>query len=400
MTIALPTFTNRGSPVSLFCDKRISSLRAVCVACIAVLPSLSWAAGTGSAARHAGQSLKVVRFEQNPVIRPEMLPGDDGANICGPSIIRAPEWLKNPLGKYYMYFADHKGAYIRLAYANRVEGPWTVYSPGTLKLDEMVEVAKAATTASGGDANAIKGGHIASPDVHVDNDKREIRMYFHFQIAPKDTWGHASGVALSADGIHFRPINTAPIGEPYIRVFKWNGYYYAVNRSAAMAQSHDGLKDFEVGNRSFASAVGHKSLGAKSAPVVLQKIAEASGKDKEEGAAGQIRHTAMKLDGNTLTVFFSRAADLPETIMCSTVELKGDWKEWRLSTPMNVLKPEHDYEGANAVPKAPSNPEMRKLPRPMFNDLRDPCIFRDNGKTYLFYSVAGERGIAGAEILE
>ena len=169
----------------------------------------------------------VVRFQGNPIIRPEMVPGTDGANICGPSLIRVPRWLPNPLGKYYLYFADHKGAYIRMAYADQVEGPWKVYAPGTLKLEDMVAVAKAAAGAS---AAANKGEHIASPDVHVDDAKQEIRMYFHFQIAPKTTWGHRTGVALSKNGIDFRPVNRTPIGEPYFRVFRWDGYYYAVNR--------------------------------------------------------------------------------------------------------------------------------------------------------------------------
>jgi hypothetical protein len=30
--------------------------------------------------------------------------------------------------------------------------------------------------------------------------------------------------------------------------------------------------------------------------------------------------------------------------------------------------------------------------------LRDPCIFQEEGKTYLFYSIAGEMGIAMAEL--
>ncbi|MDQ3622022.1 MAG: hypothetical protein M3463_05975 [Verrucomicrobiota bacterium] len=66
----------------------------------------------------------VIRFEENPIIRPDMLPGEDGVNICDPSLIRVPDWLGNPLGKYYLYFADHKGKYIRLAYADRLQGPW------------------------------------------------------------------------------------------------------------------------------------------------------------------------------------------------------------------------------------------------------------------------------------
>ena len=30
--------------------------------------------------------------------------------------------------------------------------------------------------------------------------------------------------------------------------------------------------------------------------------------------------------------------------------------------------------------------------------LRDPFVFREDGKTYLFYAVAGETGIAMAEL--
>jgi len=34
------------------------------------------------------------------------------------------------------------------------------------------------------------------------------------------------------------------------------------------------------------------------------------------------------------------------------------------------------------------------------NQLRDPAIFEDQGRIYLFYAVAGESGIAVAEITE
>ena len=30
--------------------------------------------------------------------------------------------------------------------------------------------------------------------------------------------------------------------------------------------------------------------------------------------------------------------------------------------------------------------------------LRDPCIFEEEGRTYLFYAIAGEMGIAMAEL--
>jgi hypothetical protein len=57
------------------------------------------------------------RLPQNPLIRANM---DErmGGNIAGPSLIRVPDWIERPLGRYYLYFADHKGDYIRLAYAD------------------------------------------------------------------------------------------------------------------------------------------------------------------------------------------------------------------------------------------------------------------------------------------
>jgi hypothetical protein len=106
------------------------------------------------------------------------------------------------------------------------------------------------------------------------------------------------------------------------------------------------------------------------------------------------------LDGDVLSVYFSRSGDLPESILLSRAVLTGDWKSWRMSSLVRVLEPELDYEGANMPLKSPTNQDMRKLPRPLFRELRDPCIFQEAGKAYLLYSVAGERGIAIAELNE
>ena len=59
-----------------------------------------------------------------------------GDNINGPSLIKVPDWIENPLGQYYLYFAHHQGTHIRLAYADRLEGPWTTHAPGTLQLED------------------------------------------------------------------------------------------------------------------------------------------------------------------------------------------------------------------------------------------------------------------------
>ena len=81
--------------------------------------------------------MKVTRISQNPIITPQSAPGL-GVNINGPSLIRVPEWVDRPLGRYYLYFAHHEGKYIRLAYADDVVGPWQVYDPGALHLDDSL----------------------------------------------------------------------------------------------------------------------------------------------------------------------------------------------------------------------------------------------------------------------
>jgi hypothetical protein len=73
------------------------------------------------------------RLLDRPIISAELHP-TIGANIQGPSMIRVPEWIDGRLGDYYLYFADHKGGYIRLAYADHPTGPWTIYAPGSLQL--------------------------------------------------------------------------------------------------------------------------------------------------------------------------------------------------------------------------------------------------------------------------
>ena len=79
--------------------------------------------------------MRTTRLLDDPIITPDLHPSI-GKNIQGPSLIRVPDWVESRLGTYYLYFADHKGSYIRLAYADDLRGPWKVYQPGSLQLAE------------------------------------------------------------------------------------------------------------------------------------------------------------------------------------------------------------------------------------------------------------------------
>ena len=101
------------------------------------------------------ERIQVERLSTNPIIT-----GASSATlrdkINGPSLIRVPSWVKNPLGKYYLYFGHHKGNFIRLAYSDTIEGPWRIYEPGTIHLEEATSLED----------------HIASPDVHIDEENK------------------------------------------------------------------------------------------------------------------------------------------------------------------------------------------------------------------------------------
>jgi len=56
--------------------------------------------------------------------------------------------------------------------------------------------------------------------------------------------------------------------------------------------------------------------------------------------------------------------------------------------------PNRDYEGGD---QEVSTSEAGGANEPV-RALRDPTIFEEGGRTYLFYAVAGESGIAGVEM--
>jgi hypothetical protein len=66
--------------------------------------------------------MRTHRLLDRPIITPDLHP-TIGVNIQGPSMIRVPDWIRDRLGAYYLYFADHKGSYIRLAYTDHPVGP-------------------------------------------------------------------------------------------------------------------------------------------------------------------------------------------------------------------------------------------------------------------------------------
>ena len=266
-----------------------------------------------------------------------------GSNINGPSLIRVPDWVENPLGKYYLYFAHHEGSYIRMAFADHLQGPWTVHGPGVLNLSD-----------------SFFDDHIASPDVHIIEELQEIRMYYH-GCYRGEYEEQQTRVACSSNGLTFEA-RPGELGSSYWRVFRWRDYWYTLEMPGTFRRSKDGLTDFEQG------------------PTLFNE---------------NIRHAAVRIEGDHLFVCYSNALDCPEHIVWQRLQLKPNWFDWRTVDPRSLLKPEFDWEGSDC----PLEPSERGAVFQPVQQLRDPCLFEEHEKVYLLYAVAGENGIAIAELI-
>ncbi len=300
--------------------------------------------------------MKVRRLLDRPIITAAM---DDrlGANINGPSPMAVPDWIDNPLGRFYLYFADHRGLYIRLAYADAVSGPWRIHAPGCLDLADSLF----ATEDLGSPAQVGKNftyAHVASPDVHAVSHERQIRLYYHGLTL---TGEQMTRVAVSDDGLTFRA-RPGLLGPTYFRCFVWRGKWYALTHPDQVFCSGDGLDGFH--------------------PV---------------GALGDpgIRHTAVMVRGDLAHVFFSRIGDAPERILRGAVNLAAPETEWRLENVEDVITAEADWEGGHL----PITPSVAGAAREPVNQLRDPGVLDVAGRAYLFYSTAGESGIGVAALM-
>lgn len=310
-----------------------------------------------------------------PLITPESYPAA-GTNINGPSMLRVPEWVEGALGRYYLYFADHKGDSIRLAFADEIAGPYTLHPGGALGLTDSLfptatpqniqirgEVQRAAVAAEGYDAHFTP--HIASPDVIVDAVGQQIWMAFHGLC---DDGSQLTRMAVSTDGVRFEVFEPMT-AFPYLRIVPEpkRGRWLAMSMPGIVYSTTD-LRRWDAG------------------PMLSDR---------------NFRHCAVLLRGSTLHVIWTRVGDAPEHLLHSTIDVGDDWTTegmagWRLSEPTSLLTPEQQWEGADLS----IEPSVRGQVTERVHQLRDPAILADEGRLWLLYGIAGESGIALAEITD
>lgn len=336
-----------------------------------VQPSLA------AAQTSAPAPVKAVRLSQNPLITKESS-ASLGDNINNPTVIRVPAWVERPLGRYYMYFSHHMGAHIRLAYADNITGPWTIHDPGVLNVRDSAFYRPQPDPPENLENFYT---HVASPEVFIDQERRRIVMWFHGWWTNGTMWpigepearawaqqrgyGQHTQGAESRDGLRFesRPEITRA---SYLRVFPHDGALYAMARLGRLLRAPNTQTAFEAGPNPF----------------------------RDGSNAERVRHVAVLKRGNHLYTFFTAIGDAPERIMVSTIELTGDWTTWKVSSASEILRPDAAYE----CPTLRIMPSVAGDVKEPVHQLRDPAVFEENGRTFLFYSFCGEQGIAGAEL--
>lgn len=333
----------------------------------------------------------------------------EGKNINGPSVIRIPDWIvpgnrADPNAVYYMYSAHHGGNYIRMSWAEDIEGPWHLYQVGSgVSAGDRGVLDLGSNDRIDLDNGITISNHIASPDVFVDDMNQRIVMYFHAGTVNVNGSGSGLGqkslVATSSDGLEFHDgIEPVVLGRFYFKVFEYNGNLYATSNKGYLFKSRDPSHPwtpppgFDFRNDLWLERPG--------SPSPFQDDIEAADFSGVPDDPWRVRHSSLRRVADTLQVFYTRIHDCPERIKMSTIDMSvGDYDVWDpMFPPEEILYAELDWEGGNVIPE---NSEGSAIQHNNVNQLRDPYLFEDiDGQWYLFYCGRGEDAVGVAHIRE
>ncbi|KAH7165176.1 hypothetical protein EDB81DRAFT_640075 [Dactylonectria macrodidyma] len=159
-----------------------------------------------------------------------------------PSIFHAGDYLDDPIGEWYLYYAPHEDpGGISLMYADSPDGPWTEY-------DNNPVISNVWT-------GHYSVPHVSSPDAAWNEDAGRLFVYFHGTNS-QTRWAETDdGVNFDYGGIAIRNSMGGPnvTESSYARVFPhpdpYSDYTYAMFymanevdnvRRIRLAESHDG----------------------------------------------------------------------------------------------------------------------------------------------------------------
>jgi len=280
------------------------------------------------------------------------LPRDVSDNINGPVCLKTPDFIKNPVGKYLLYFAHHGGEFIRIAYSEEIFSGWKFLCH------------KINTVGEGKNFH----DHVASPDIFIDSIENNIYMFFHSRI--QGSRKQETFLSKSKDGINFTFVEEN-VNLPFY-------FRHVVNENRTLAVTK--------GGNLYINSISPISNAWRALNNVYSGE---SNKEVMHNKAGSIRHASLIYYLKILIMFYTKIGDSPERIYAAKiVENKNGL--WLASNELEITRPEFNFEGSNLKAEASiSGPSLQEE-----NALRDPYVMWDGKDHFLFYACAGESGIA------
>ena len=130
-------------------------------------------------------------------LHPESLSYAPTEQLIHPSIVKMEGRVKNPLGRYYLYYAPHKHIAISMAYSDDIEGPWMEYQ-----------------------ANPVLKGPSA-PDIRWIKEKGKFYMWGHRKNSQTELWTSDDGLRFEYKGISITAKNIGTRNATYTRVYAY-----------------------------------------------------------------------------------------------------------------------------------------------------------------------------------
>ena len=327
---------------------------------------------------HRRPTIRATRLPQNPLITVKSS-SSLGDNINNPTVIRVPSWIEHPLGRYYMYFAHHMGAHIRLAYADAVAGPWKVYEPGVLHVHDTAFYRPQPDPPENLENFYT---HVASPEIYGGRSQPSTRDVVPRVVDRRGRCGRSAKRAAQAMGAPTRLRAEHAVGRVAGR--------FTFRRSGRRSRARATCASFAFDG----SLYGMARLGLllRSTRSVRPLRGRPERRFGTEPYTGRVRHVAVVSGGlDALRVLHG------DRRCARTDHGVHDRHERRLDDlegvgPTELLRPGGAYECPRCRPRR----RRRATSKARRGSSAIRRSFEENGRTFLFYSICGEQGIAAA----
>jgi len=150
----------------------------------------------GQAAQGQPKPLPEFTFK-GVALHPDDLAYAPTKQLVHPSIIKMEKHVKNPLGKYYLYYAPHKHIAVSMAYSDSIGGPWKEYRGNPV----------------------IKGP--SAPDIRWIEEKRKFYMWGHRKNSQTELWTSDDGLHFEHKGVSITAKKIGARNATYTRVYQY-----------------------------------------------------------------------------------------------------------------------------------------------------------------------------------